>query len=204
MRLKLLSTKRQPLCLGLNVLTEAEWLALSFKGGTQDVYTLQWLQFWMIPKQCQKGHQWVCQGCRMEAQVRQWFLLQNLVTKYVWSFCPPWTTFLFPSVSGNHCASIWWPRQPLSHYNNGYTSLLPPLKDLLSLLSSFEGSPREVVVLFCAGSSCAENVQSGDRWPLSILLIFWSLKGNMKVPVVCKVGIIKEQWCHLAAIYHYT
>ena len=70
---------------------------------------------------------------------------------------------------GDHCASIWRPRQPLIHHGDGSASTLPPLHDLLCHYSSLWWFKKCTMVVL---QQLHRKRTSGFGRPLSVLVNF--------------------------------
>ena len=126
------------------------------------------VKFWACSKQSHKGRRggrslrrkahtspWSQNGCTLVGHwsprkkcALLWTLCINLSDASAFPDCtttvPPYADRWRPLSDhcGDHCASIRRPQQPLSHHNNGSTSTLPPLCDLLRHYSSFGRSGK--------------------------------------------------------------
>ena len=118
---------------------------------------------------------WSAIGRPVKKCVLLWTLCINLSDASAFPDCittvPPFADRWRPLSDhcDDHCASIRRPRQLLSHHNNGSTSTLPSLCDLLRHYSSFGRSGK---AQWSCCNSYTERELSGFGRPLSVLTIF--------------------------------
>ena len=123
-------------------------------------------------------------------------------TMRVPSFCLFWPICGRPTSSATF-VRLFWTCSKL-HSDHGvhgevWTSSVPPWNDQGKLSASFVpstvtwpvfGRTREAQSCSpCVRGYYIETRSSGFRQPLSVSVIFWSLRGDMKVAVMCKGGL---------------
>ena len=119
-------------------------------------------------------------GRRMGAQwsaIRRLVKNANIVYQFERHVCLPCTTIVPPLADqwrplsdhcGDHCASIQWPWQHLSHHGNGSAFTLPSC----ATCCHYNSFGRSMKAQGSCCSSYTETELSGFRRPLSVLTIF--------------------------------